>query len=106
MSEIRGSQSVIDILNKMFADLTKDSRGRQKSSLIYWNAPKGWKGTVYIFAYTPWKTVDPETNKRGYFALKYRVLKNGNSKLVKSVRFGKRKVARARAEKWYNEYYH
>jgi len=59
--------------------------------------------TDSLFGYTPWKTRDG--GKVGYFALKYREFKNGKIKLVKSVRFGKRKTAKARATKWYNEYY-
>lgn len=91
--------SLLDEINKIFAQVL----GTRKNSFIYWNPPRGWKGTKYAFGYTPWKTHND--GQEGYFACKYRILKNGNQKLVKAVRFGKRRVARARAEKWYNEYY-
>ena len=77
----------------------------RKNRFIYWDAPSGWKGTNYAFGYTPWKQKDPKTGKVGYFACKYRIIKDGSMKLVKSVRFGRRKVAKARAEKWYENYY-
>lgn len=77
----------------------------RKNALIYWDPPSGWKGTPYAFGYTPWKQRNPETDKVGYFACKYRILKDGSLKLVKAVRFGRRKIAKARAEKWYEDYY-
>lgn len=93
-------QNVIDQLNKIWAEIIGPSR---KHSMSLWSIPRRWKGTRYLFGYTPWKTKD--NGKVGYFALKYREFKNGKTKLVKSVRFGKRKTAKARAAKWYNEYY-
>lgn len=99
-------QKAIDLLNKLAADLGLFG-GRRKHKMNLWSPPHGWKGKVaYYFGYTPWKTEDPETGKVGFFALKYRRLKNGTFKLVKSVRFGRRKIAKARAIKWYNQYYH
>ena len=78
---------------------------RNKASYLYWDPPKEWTKTKYLFAYTPWKTKDPETGKVGFFALKYRLLKNGSMKLVKSVRFARRKIANRRAYQWYEKYY-
>jgi len=99
----------LDLINKMAADLGIFGSGRNKSSLLYYEPPKDWPGTIYIFGYTPWKATDPETGKEGFFALKYRRLKSGKlkgaEKLVKSVRFGRRKIASAQALKWHQKYY-
>ena len=78
---------------------------RNRSDFLYWEPPKDWAKTIYIFAYTPWRTKDPDTGKTGFFALKYRKLKNGSLKLVKSVRFGRRKIATKRAHQWHAKYY-
>ena len=78
---------------------------RTRNSFIYFDPPKTWAGTVYLFGYTPWKTKDPHTGKTGFWALKYRQLKSGKCKLVKKVRFGRRKIATARAEKWHDAHY-
>lgn len=95
----------LDLINQMATDLGIFS-GRRKSEFLYYEPPKDWDGTLYYFAYTPWKTVDPETGKKGYWALKYRFLKTtGNWKLVKKIRFGRRKIASARALKWHGDYY-
>lgn len=96
-------QKAIDILNQIAAEM--GLFGSPRSKLIYWRVPKKWKRTKYAFGYTPWKTKDYDTGKEGFFALKYRILKNGRWKLVKSVRFGRRKVARERSWKWHREYY-
>jgi hypothetical protein len=71
---------------------------------LYWQEPEDWAGTKYRFAYTPWKTYDPETGKRGFFALKYRITKK-RLKLVKKVRFGRRKIAKQRSREWYEKHY-
>jgi hypothetical protein len=92
----------LNLINKFYADLYS---GRKKNDFIYFNPPKNWEGTLYYFAYTPWKTKDPETGKEGFFTLKYRVLKSGTLKLVKKVRFGRRKIASKRAWKWHEKYY-
>ena len=97
-----GQQSAIDILNKMARDYGLVPT-RQKRSFSWWRIPKDWKGTKYAFGYTPWYTT--HADKKGFFACKYRVLKNGNKKLVKAVRFGKRKVAKKRSLLWYQKYY-
>jgi len=76
---------------------------KQKSRYIYWFTPKGWTGTVYRFGYTPWKQTIHDV--KAYWALKYRIYKDGSRKLVKAVKFAKRRVAKARAYKWYVEYY-
>jgi len=107
----KATRDAVDQLNAMLnldqVELSKSGftgRKRMRNSLRYWNPTKGWKGTVYIFGYTPWRT--EKDGKSGFFAVKYRVLKGGVWKLVKSVRFGRRKVAKARALKWHNKYYH
>ncbi len=95
----------LDLINQMASDLGIISN-RQKSEFLYYEPPKNWKGTIYYFAYTPWKTVDPETGREGFWALKYRFLKTtGNWKLVKKTRFGRRKIASARAQKWHDAHY-
>lgn len=97
-------QTAIDMLNQIFADLAGPS-GRNKSSFLYYEPPKDWDRTVYYFCYTPWRTTDSATGKEGFFALKYRLLKSGAWKLVKSVRFGRRKIATKRALQWHAKYY-
>ena len=57
----------------------------------YWRV----KGDHYAFAYTT-----ERTNDHKFWALKYRITKKA-WKLVKKVGFGKRRVAKARAYKWY-----
>jgi len=98
------NQELIDDLNKIVASLGLLGQSR-RNSLVYWNPPRGWTGTAYLFGYTPWRTTDPKTGRRGFFAVKYRRLRDGNCKLVKSVRFGKRKTAKARSAEWYNGLY-
>ena len=93
----------IDILNHIFWVPTPT---RRKTSHFYYSPPKGWVGTKYRFAYTPWKTKDPETQKIGYWALKYRYLKKTKQwKIVKKIRFGRRKIAHKRALEWYAKHY-
>jgi len=86
----------------MAADLGL-SPSRQRRSFLWWKIPKDWQGTKYAFGYTPWRT--SFNGKKGFFACKYRVLKNGNMKLVKAVRFGRRKVANERSLEWHRKYY-
>jgi hypothetical protein len=57
----------------------------------YWRV----RGDHYAFAYTTERTSDGK-----FWALKYRITKNA-WKLVKKVAFGRRRVAKARAYKWY-----
>jgi len=93
-----------DILNHIFAITGKPTK--HKTEHFYYNPPKDWDGTIYRFAYTPWKTMDPETRKIGYWALKYKYLKRTKQwKLVKKIRFGKRKIAKKRALEWYIKHY-
>ena len=99
--QIRGAQEAIDAINQIAADL--GLFGTRRNSFIHWRIPKDWNGTKYAFGYTPWRTEDE--GQVGFFALKYRVLKNGRMKLVKSVRFGRRKVAKARSLSWHRSYY-
>lgn len=101
MSEHR---KAIDLLNQIAADLGL-SGGRTKHTYNFFSVPRGWKGTRYLFGYTPWKTKDPKTGKTGYFTVKFRLRKDGGGRCVKKRRFGKRKVAKAYAIKWYNDYY-
>lgn len=99
-------ESAEDILNRLFAQAyARREPQSNRSSLIYYTPPKTWAGTVYLFGYTPWRTRDPETGKTGFWALKYRVLKSGQQKLVKKVRFGRRKIAAKRSLKWYTDFY-
>lgn len=95
------SREAIDLLNKIAADLGLSPR--HKTSFIHWRIPKDWQGTKYAFGYTPWKTEDE--GQVGYFALKYRVRKDGSMRLIKKVRFGRRKVAKARSLTWHRQYY-
>jgi len=66
----------------------------------YWGIPKDWKKTRYAFCWTTQRD-----SKGKFYALKYRILKNGTWKLVKKAQFGKRRVAKARSSKWHNQYY-
>ena len=99
-----------ELINQMAREMGMPSifggASRNKSSYLYWDPPKDWNGTLYQFAYTPWKTKDPETQKTGYWTLKYRYLKKKKQwKLVKKVRFGRRKIAHKRALEWYAKHY-
>ena len=67
----------------------------------YWRIPKGWKKTKYAFCWTTQR----DSSKGKFYALKYRILKNGSWKLVKEVAFGKRRIAKARSSKWHDKYY-
>jgi len=96
------TRSALDELNRIARKLGIYP-SRRKNPYIYWFPPKDWEGTIYLFAYTPWKT--NYEGKEGFFVLKFRLLKNGNHKLVKVVRFGRRKIAKARSLKWYDKYY-
>jgi len=110
MSERRNP---VDIINRILADHGIFAPRRKHSYLIWREQgrdPKDQKATDqkrarYLFAYTPHKTRDDDTGKIGFLALKIRVLKSGKRKIVKKVRFGRRKIARARSLKWYDEYY-
>lgn len=97
----------VDAINRIMADLMRGSRKRRKHSYIYWNPPKQWNKTIYLFGYTPHRTVVPTSNGNveGFFAVKFRKLKNGELKLVKYVRFGRRKIASNRSMAWYKKYY-
>lgn len=104
MSEHRMDKA-INLLNQYAAEHGIFGPTRNRSPYIYFEPPKNWEGTIYHFGYTPWRTEDPKTGKTGFFAVKYRLLKNGTLKLVKSVRFGRRKIATKRANKWHADYY-
>lgn len=96
----------LDLINKMASDLGIFP-SKQKSDFLYWEHPKDWDKTIYRFGYTPWRTTDPDTGKTGFWALKYRYLKTKKQwKLVKKVRFGRRKIATQRAYQWHQKYYH
>ena len=56
-----------------------------------------WTKGNYVYAWTT------EPVKGKFYALKYRVLKDESWVLKHKVRFGRRKVAKARARKWYDE---
>ena len=97
-----------DILNHIFSVTRPQARTgrRHATSHFYYSPPKDWAGTLYRFAYTPWKTLDPDTDKIGFWTLKYKYLKTKKRwKLVKKVRFGRRKIAMKRAKEWYEKHY-
>ncbi len=97
----RNLQGAKELINQLFSDMVP--QGRTKNSYLYYDPPKDWKGTVYIFAYTPWRT--KHDGVEGFWTLKYRVYKDGHWKLVKKIRFGRRKIADKRAKKWWDAYY-
>ena len=89
------SQAFMDEINRIFAPFAP-----QMPSYRYWRIPRGWKKTRYAFCWTT------ERDRKGkFYALKYRILKNGTWKLVKDVAFGKRRIAKARSKKWHDKYY-
>ena len=108
MTADRSYPTAEDILNHIFAvtqPRVKTGR-RHATSHFYYDPPKDWAGTLYRFAYTPWQTLDPETGKTGYWTLKYKYLKTTRQwKLVKKIRFGRRKIAKKRALEWYEKHY-
>jgi len=57
-----------------------------------------WRTRRYVFAYTPHRQSDGK-----FYAIKYRIGADGGGTAVKKVAFGRRKVARERAYKWYQE---
>lgn len=101
----RAKRDTIREINRIAAELGLFGRGRRKHSFLFFYPPKDWEGRIYRFAYTPWKTRDPETGQEGYFALKYRMRKDGSGTCVKKLRFAKRRVARAKAWQWHEKYY-
>lgn len=96
----KATQQAINHLNQIWNEVCGETRHR--NSYLHWRIPRNWKGTRYQFGYTPWKT--KYNGKQGFFAVKYRETKN-KIKLVKAVRFGKRKVAKQRSLQWFNAYY-
>jgi hypothetical protein len=79
------------------------TKTRTKNPLITWNNPKEtFRRKKAIFGYTPWKTRDGK--QTGFYAVQY---SSGNrlNRMVKKMRFSSRKKARARALKWYYQYY-
>jgi len=100
------NQTAEDILNHIFSITRPRKQSRKRTHHFYYSPPKDWAGTLYRFAYTPWKIKDPETGKIGYWTLKYKYLKGTKQwKLVKKIRFGKRKIAKKRALAWYAKHY-
>ena len=99
--------TAVDMLNRIFDEVyRRHAPTRQKTSYFYYDAPEDWEGTIYRFAYTPWRTTDPETGKKGFWSLKYKYLKTKKQwKLVKKTRFGRRKIARKRCLEWFAKYY-
>lgn len=99
--------TALDILNRIFAEAYgRQAPTRQKTNYFYYDPPKDWEGTLYRFAYTPWKTEDFRSAKTGFWTLKYKYLKTKKRwKLVKKTRFGRRKIAHKRALEWYKKYY-
>ena len=107
MTPDRSYPTAEDILNHIFSVTRRPTRRtRQVTSHFYYDSPKDWEGTLYRFAYTPWKTKDPDTGKIGFWTLKYKYLKTTKQwKLTKKVRFGRRKIAHKRALEWYEKHY-
>lgn len=96
MSEM---QKAMDRLNQLYRQIVGSSH---RNPYVYWRIPRKWKGTRYRFGYTPWRI---ECRGRvGFFAVKYRETKD-KIKLVKAIRFGKRKKARERSLEWHKAYY-
>ena len=108
MTTQQRNPSAEDILNHIFSITQRQTRRqtRRKTGHFYFPPPENWPGTIYRFAYTPWKTRDPETRKIGFWTLKYKYLKTTKKwKLVKKIRFGRRKIAHKRALEWYEKHY-
>jgi hypothetical protein len=100
LKQSKATNEAISLMNKLYNDLVGSTRSRR--SYTYWRIPRNWKGTRYQFGYTPWKT--QYDGKKGFFAVKYRETKD-RIKLVKTVRFGKRKTAREQSSQWHDAYY-
>ena len=66
----------------------------------YWGIPEHWKKTRFIFGWT----TERDSNGK-FYAVKYREFHDGSFKLSKSVAFGRRKIAKARSKKWFDQYY-
>ena len=105
MNDQRGAD--IEGTVKIFNDLWKNILGssRRKNPLIYWESPKEtFRRKKAIFGYTPWKTRDEK--QTGFYAVQY---SSGNRlnriRMVKKMRFSSRRKARARALRWYYQYY-
>lgn len=94
-------QKAIDELNRLWAEMVGE--GRTRNYALFWSIPKKWKGRKYKIGYSPWK-IKGEGGKIGFYALKYKHSKSG-WKLVKAVRFGKRKTAMQRSIEWWNRVY-
>ena len=84
-----------DSLNRLFSQPQFHALLPQPPNMRYYQA----KGESYAFCWT----TEPTTRDRKFHACIYRVLRNGNWKLKKSVSFRRRKVAKARALKWFNQ---
>jgi len=103
---MKGMDKALAIINDIARQYGITGSKRNKNDFLYYEPPEGWEGTLYYFAYTPWKTLDPETGKKGFYTLKYRYLKTtGEWKLVKKCRWGRRKIANKRALTWYENHY-
>ncbi len=57
------------------------------------------KKDYYAFCWT----TQPTTKEHKFYACVYRILKNGTWKLKKRVGFARRKIAKARAWKWFEQ---
>jgi len=93
-------EKVIETFNKVLEEQPEFQIEYEMPNWRYWVIPKNWKKTKYIFG---WTTQRDHNGK--FHALKYRILQDGSYKLSKSVAFGRRKVAKARSEKWFDKYY-
>ena len=96
-------QKTIDLLNRICRDIGLFPPQKRRTAYFYWRVPKDWKGTKFLFGYTPHKV--RHEGKLGFFTLKLRVLKNGQIKISKAVRFAKRKIATQRSIEWFKKHY-
>ena len=93
---------VVDKLNEIYRQLVGNIKHRH--AYLWYAPPKGWKGRIHRFGYTPWKT--KYNGKLGFWAVDYvYVAKLKGFKLKRAVRFGKRKVAAKRSREWYESFY-
>jgi hypothetical protein len=85
-------------LNKMLLSVLAFRNLLPKTpNMLYFQAKKD----CYAFCWTTEPCL--EKGKKRFYACVYRVLKDGSWKLKRKVGFAKRKVAKARALKWYEE---
>jgi hypothetical protein len=82
-----------DVLKLLLDLVDKLSVSVRMPRFRYWRV----RGNHYAFAYTTERTSDGK-----FWALKYRITRKA-WKLVRKAAFGRRKMAKARAYKWYQQ---